>query len=850
MNDSHRCRGCPVYADYREQVIPASGDPADCDLVIVGEGPGEEEFEQQAPFVGQSGRLLNEVLRSVGVSRDRCYVTNAWQCGIAAATATGGTPKEKTENAQLIERCKQRLVEELRDIDHDVPILVLGTYATSLLLGSHSFGGVMKLRGCRYRLDTAFGRPGSVYPTYHPAFFLHGKGNDGNGWRGFRAWREDIRRAAGCYEPDLEEPDILMVRNEREARRFLGESPTLEPGNWVVDLETTGLDPTRPDSKILCACFNRPGEANVTALAICWDGGDQSQPMLDVLEGLLKSPDVQWIAHNAVYERKWFREYFGIDLPVTCTMQAWHLLESDDFVGLDYLAPELGAPRYWSEVEVLGKGGEEMASVPSELLLLYCSWDVRVTGELYLREFGEDGKLKHSDGSSHDKLYRGLVHPMEGQVLEMAGTGFLIDEVRATKQRKILEKELKALQASITRAVGHKLNPNSHPQVVKYFFGQDGGDGVWEGGIAQPKKFSKKTKTPSADKEVMEAIDHPVARAVLRFRIVKKAISTWLSPNSKLMQSASGGGRIKADLLLHGTVTGRLACPGLHQIPIRTDMGKAIRSCFAARPGWCIVKADFSQLELRILAIASGDSEMQRLFLEGRDIHAEVAAHIFRVPVDEVNKDQRRAAKDTNFGIAYGQSATALAKRLGVDRDEAQAYISTFYEMFANVEEYRKDVIRKARKTGGVHSAFGRTRRIHALPIVSRLKSGAYKESQRMRLEPWDYQPYRLWSATLADIERSAFNSAIQGPGSDVTCLGCVRAAKVVMAETNWRGRYVPILTIHDELVWECNDSAVHDLARILKTQMEREDNPYRVSFPVDVEVGPSWGETEIIDEF
>jgi len=272
-------------------------------------------------------------------------------------------------------------------------------------------------------------------------------------------------------------------------------------------------------------------------------------------------------------------------------------------------------------------------------------------------------------------------------------------------------------------------------------------------------------------------------------------------------------GRIHASFNQTGTATGRLSSsePNLQNIPVRTDIGRSIRGCFTAEDGDKLLSADYSQIELRVLAHYSEDPALVRAFREGRDIHAAVAAEVAGVTQDEVTPDMRRRAKAVNFGIIYGQGAAGLAEGLGIERQEAQAFIDRYFERFAGVVRCRDEIVKRASSDGYVRTILGR---IRYLPEIR------------------DRSP-----ATRNFAERAAVNTVFQGSAADL-----IKKAMVeIQAELDRRGMKTRmILQVHDELVFEAPDGEVEDVRKLVVGRMEGAMK-LRVPLKVDCGVGDNW---------
>ena len=325
----------------------------------------------------------------------------------------------------------------------------------------------------------------------------------------------------------------------------------------------------------------------------------------------------------------------------------------------------------------------------------------------------------------------------------------------------------------------------------------------------------KKTKTGwSTNADVLEKLQgkHPIVDQVLEYRMLTKLKSTYADG---LLKVISPDGRIHTNFQMTVTATGRLSStePNLQNIPVRKQLGAQIRKMFVAAPGMCLVDADYSQIELRLLAHISGDETMRDAFLSGEDFHAVTASNVFNVPLSEVTPTLRSRAKAVNFGIVYGISAYSLAQDIGVWPSEAKAYMDAYLEKYHGVRDYMKSIVEQARADGYVSTLYGRRR---SLP---ELKSSNFN--------------------TRSFGERVALNMPIQGTAADIIKLAMVNVYRR-LKEEKLRARL--ILQVHDELIVECPEDEAERVQEILKTEMEHTAD-LAVPLTVDAHIGHSWAE-------
>jgi DNA polymerase I len=307
------------------------------------------------------------------------------------------------------------------------------------------------------------------------------------------------------------------------------------------------------------------------------------------------------------------------------------------------------------------------------------------------------------------------------------------------------------------------------------------------------------------------AAAYPVAQLVLDYRQLSKLKGTYIDALPLLIRHETG--RLHTTFNQAGAATGRLSSsnPNLQNIPIRTEEGREIRSAFVPEHGWHLVVADYSQIELRLLAHMSGDALLTEAFLEGEDIHIRTAAEVFNVDPLMVTPDMRRSAKTVNFGIVYGQTPFGLAQQLSIGRKEAELYIARYFERYAGVREFKDKIIAEVRQTGVAKTLLGRRR-----PIP-------------------DMQSRNPSARSFA--ERTAVNTPLQGTAADLIKLAMIRIARL-LEERKMQSRM--LLQVHDELVFEAPTPEKDDLQELVKTEME---SVYQLSVPlaVDTGSGPNW---------
>lgn len=402
-----------------------------------------------------------------------------------------------------------------------------------------------------------------------------------------------------------------------------------------------------------------------------------------------------------------------------------------------------------------------------------------------------------------EKLYFDIELPLCQVLAEMERAGFLVDRKALADFGESLTAGIDALQRGIWELAGHEFNINSPKQLGEVLFDE----------LMLPA--GKKTKTGwSTNADILEKLigKHPIIGDILEYRMLTKLKSTYADG---LLKVISADGRIHTNFRMTVTATGRLSStePNLQNIPVRRELGAQIRRMFVAAPGCVLVDADYSQIELRLLAHISGDETMQNAFKSGEDIHAVTASQVFGLPLSEVTPAQRSSAKAVNFGIVYGISAFSLAQDIKVSPAEARAYIDAYMQKYHGVREYMDRVIAEAKERGYVETLFGRRR------PVPELKASNFN--------------------TRSFGERVARNMPIQGTAADIIKLAMVNVRRRLRAE-GLEARL--ILQVHDELIAECPEREAERVTALLEEEMER---AVTLSVPLTAEAhsGHSWAE-------
>ncbi|MEE4208408.1 MAG: DNA polymerase I [Parvularcula sp.] len=586
-------------------------------------------------------------------------------------------------------------------------------------------------------------------------------------------------------------------------------------GRLAVDTETDSLNAMRARLVGICLAA-RPGDAVYIPLLHGADGlslGDEQPTQLktaDVLsrlEDIFLDPAVIKVGQNMKYDLVVLQRH-GADLrPIDDTMLMSYVLECGaESHGMDELAKRHLDHECIPFTEVAGKGKKQKTfdQIPIPDAVRYAAEDADVTQRLSL--VLKDKLLEDSLLTVYERIERPLV-PV---IAAMEREGIKVDKAELSRLSSTFAQKMAAFEDEAYETAGEKFNLGSPKQIGEILFERLGLPG------------GKKTKTGAwatgADLlEELAAGGHPTPKAILGWRQMSKLKSTYADALSAAIHPETG--RVHTSFSLASTNTGRLSSndPNLQNIPIRTEEGRKIRRAFVAEKGHLLVSADYSQIELRLLAHIGDVPELAEAFRQGTDVHALTASEVFGVPLGEVTPDLRRSAKTINFGIIYGISAYGLSTRLGIERGVAADYIASYFAKFPGIRRYMDEAIAKAKEDGFVETEFGR--RLHITGINAK-------------------QPNMRGFA-----ERQAINAPIQGTAADVVKRAMVRVPPA-LREAGLKARL--LLQVHDELVLECPEAEAEETKRIVRTVMESAASPVlSLSVPLEVEAGaaPNWEE-------
>jgi len=411
-----------------------------------------------------------------------------------------------------------------------------------------------------------------------------------------------------------------------------------------------------------------------------------------------------------------------------------------------------------------------------------------------------------------ERIYRDIELPLIPILRKSEDRGIMVDKERLGELKKEYQKKLDKLESEIHKAAGVEFNINSPKQVGEVLFEKLG---IGEEGTG---KKMKRTSTGQVSTNVKELEklkgEHPAIDALLAYRELAKLLSTYIDAFPDLLDKES---RLHTHFVQWGSATGRLSSrdPNMQNIPIKTEQGRAIREIFIAPKDYVLASFDYSQIDLRSLAVLSGDEKLISFFKSGGDIHADVASALFKVPKDKIDKEMRRRAKVINFGIIYGMGVLALKANLGSSRAEAEEFLKNYFETFSGVTKYLEETKLKARKLGYTETLFGRRR------YYPGINSG----------------PEYMQKA----LERQAQNAPVQGTSADIIKIAMIEVDKEIEGK-GWRKDAHLLLQIHDELLYEIKKDKLSEIEKIIKEKMESVVKE-KVAFPVKYSNGPSWGD-------
>ncbi|HPZ25284.1 MAG TPA: DNA polymerase I, partial [Kaistella sp.] len=563
------------------------------------------------------------------------------------------------------------------------------------------------------------------------------------------------------------------------------------------DTETTSLN--EMEAELIGMSFSyKKGLAYYIPLS---ENREEVLETLEIFRPFFEKKEILKIAHNLKFDYKILKQY-GIDVDgaIFDTMIAHYLLNPDGRHGMDYLSEMYLNYKPVAIETLIGKGKNQttLRSASVEEQTKYAGEDADVTWQLY-EIFAPQLKKENLE----DLFYK-VEMPLMKVLAKMELEGISLDKNWLEQESKDLESDLRELEKKIFEFAGEEFNMNSPKQL---------GEILFEKMQLDPKAKKTKTGQYATSEDVLQKLSakHEIIKYILEYRTYQKLKSTYVDalPN----QIDKDDNRVHTNFSQTTAATGRLASvnPNLQNIPIRTLRGQQIRGAFKADEGNKIISADYSQIELRLIAEISNEENMIKAFQNGEDIHASTASKLFNVPLEEVTKTQRSQAKTVNFGIIYGQGAFGLAEQTGLSRTEAKQMIENYFATYPQLKKYMAEQVQKAQDLGYVETILNRKRHLKDINSAN--------------------------FVVKAHAERNAVNAPIQGSAADVIKLAMIKIDEKLQ-EKNLKTKM--LLQVHDELVFEAPIEEIETAKELIKTEMESAFDT-KVPLLVEVGVGDNW---------
>ena len=576
---------------------------------------------------------------------------------------------------------------------------------------------------------------------------------------------------------------------------------------FAFDTETTSLD--YMEAEIVGVSFSTaPGEAAYVPVAHDYpDAPEQLDRdyVLGALKPLLESDSVKKVGQHLKYDKNVLANY-DINLQgiaFDTMLESYVLNSTATRHDMDSLAMAYLNHKTIHFEEIAGKGAKQLTFNQIDLneAAPYAAEDADVTLRLHeeiWRRLEQHEPLKN--------LLLDVEVPLASVLSRMEQLGVLIDSQKLNQQSQDLAKRITELEASVHEAAGETFNLGSTKQLQQILFEK----------LSLPVIKKTPKGAPSTSEEVLQelALDYPIPKMIMEYRGLTKLKNTYTDKLPKMINHRTG--RVHTSYHQAVTATGRLSStdPNLQNIPIRTEEGRRVRQAFVPRDGYKIVAADYSQIELRIMAHLSEDQGLLDAFSQGKDIHKATASEVFSVPLEKVTADQRRSAKAINFGLIYGMSAFGLSRQLNIPRNDAQKYMDLYFERYPGVLRYMDETREHAKETGYVETVFGR--RLY-LPDI-KASNGARRKG----------------------AERAAINAPLQGTAADIIKLAMLRVDEWIQKEA--ASDVFMMMQVHDELVFEIKEEVVEERVASIVALMEQ---AAALSVPLQVEAGTgeNWDE-------
>lgn len=582
-----------------------------------------------------------------------------------------------------------------------------------------------------------------------------------------------------------------LVDNETEAKELADFLLTNEI--FSLDTETTSIEAL--DAKLVGLSFSTE-DFRAWYVPVSRET-EKAKKILEIFRPVYENPKILKVGQNLKYDLTVLANY-GIHLsgPLFDTMLAHYLIQPELRHNMDYLA-EIYLNYKTIHIEELigpkGRGQKNMGDLEPKDIYKYACEDADVTLRL-MKPLAEELRK-----NSLEEVFQNIEMPLMPVLARMERNGVVLDTDTLKEVENDFTARLQTLEKDIYELAGHEFTINSPRQVGEVLFGE----------LKLSEKV-KKTKSGqySTSEEVLRDLHskHPIVQKILDYRGLKKLLSTYVEALSKLINPATG--HIHTSFNQAVTATGRLSSsnPNLQNIPVRGEDGREIRKAFIPEAGEIFFSADYSQIELRIMAHLSGDEHMIEAFNAGHDVHAATAARIFHKDIKDISKDERRKAKTANFGIIYGISAFGLAERMDVSRTEAKELIDSYFEMYPKIKDYISKAVDTAREKGYIETEFGRRR---YLPDINSRNA-----------------------VVRGYAERNAVNAPIQGTAADIIKIAMIRVQQRLDAE-GFKARMM--LQVHDELNFSV---PVDEFDKVKRIVIEEMQGAYKMSVPLEADCG------------
>ena len=585
---------------------------------------------------------------------------------------------------------------------------------------------------------------------------------------------------------------LYQYINEPKAQRILLNN-LLRQNAVCFDTETTSLNEL--EAELIGMSFSyKKGLAYYIPIS---ENREEAQETIELFRPFFEAEGVLKIAHNLKYDAKVLQNY-NIDVKgkIFDTMIAHYLLNPDGRHGMDYLSEMYLDYKPVSIESLIGKKGKNqltLREIDLETQTAYAAEDADVTFQLY--ELFAPQLVKEN----LEELFYNVEMPLMRVLAKIELTGVKLDNNWLAQESIDLENDLRVLESKIFELSGENFNMNSPKQLGEILFDKMQLD---------PKAKKTKTGQYATSEDVLQKLSskHEIIASILEYRTLQKLKSTYVDALPSQIDKKDE--RVHTTFAQTVAATGRLASvnPNLQNIPIRTLRGQQIRGAFVADEGKKIISADYSQIELRLIAEISGEQNMIAAFQNGEDIHVSTAAKLFDIPLEEVTKTQRGQAKTVNFGIIYGQGAFALAEQTGLSRTEAKKMIDSYYESYPRLKEYMAEQVKKAQDLGYIQTILGRKRHLKDINSSN--------------------------FVVKAHAERNAVNAPIQGSAADIIKLAMIKIDEELETQ-NLETKM--LLQVHDELLFEAPIKEVDVAMSLIKKEME---SAFVTTVPLLVEVG------------